>query len=120
MELRPLQEPHPPIRYPSSTPGSAAAIGRGAGYNFVTLGAVDAAKTCIDAFVSTCSGPFGPALDFPGGAAIGVSRHVAVGETVEDDAGPFFGIVASGAAPGPVLRYGASRLLRMRKAPHPE
>ena len=83
MELRPLQEPHPPIWYPSSTPGSAAAVGK-AGYNFVTLGAVDAAKACIDAFVSTYSGPFGPALDFPGGAAIGVARHVVVGETVED------------------------------------
>ena len=34
--------------------------------------------------MSTYSGPFGPALDFPGGAAIGVARHVVVGETVED------------------------------------
>ena len=40
--------------------------------------------TCIDAFVNIYSGPLGPALDFPGGAAIGVSRHVVVGETVED------------------------------------
>jgi len=83
MELRPLQEPHPPIWYPTSNPASAAAVGR-AGYKFVTLGAVDAAKACIDAFASTYPRPFGPALDFPGGAAVGVSRHVVVGDTMED------------------------------------
>ena len=83
MELRPLQQPHPPIWYPSSTPRSAAAIGA-AGYNFVTLGATAAAKTCIDAFTANFSGPSGPALGFPGGAAIGISRHVVVGETTED------------------------------------
>ena len=41
MELSPLQEPHPPIWYPTSNPASAAAVGE-AGYNFVTLGAMDA------------------------------------------------------------------------------
>ncbi len=83
MELRPLQRPHPPIWYPTSNPASAAAVGR-AGYNFVTLGAMDAARACIDAFADAYSRPFGPALDFPGGAAIGVSRHVVVGGTMEE------------------------------------
>ncbi len=86
MELRPLQEPHPPIWYPTSNPASAAAVGK-AGYNFVTLGAMDAARDCIDAFVDNFSRPFGPALDFPGGTAIGISRHVVVGDTDEDAIG---------------------------------
>ena len=83
MELRPLQEPHPPIWYPTSNSASAAAVGK-AGYNFVTLGAMDSAKACIDAFAGNFSGPFGPALEFPGGAAIGISRHVVVADTDED------------------------------------
>ncbi len=82
MELHPLQQPHPPIWYPSSNPRSAAAIGK-AGYNFVTLGAMDAARACIDGFLENFSEPFGPATDFPGGAAVGVSRHVVVGQTME-------------------------------------
>jgi alkanesulfonate monooxygenase SsuD/methylene tetrahydromethanopterin reductase-like flavin-dependent oxidoreductase (luciferase family) len=86
MELRPLQDPHPPIWYPSSNPEVAPIIGE-AGYNFVTLGAMEPAKNAIAAFkegYAKRNGPSGPVLDFPGGAAIGISRHVVVGETMED------------------------------------
>jgi len=86
MELRPLQDPHPPIWYPSSNPEVASIIGEG-GYNFVTLGAMEPAKKAIANYkegYAKRSGPSGPALDFPGGTAIGISRHVVVGETMED------------------------------------
>ncbi len=86
MELRPLQEPHPPIWYPSSNPDVAPIIGEG-GYNFVTLGGMETAKRSIDNYKEAYakrSGPSGPALDFPGGTAIGISRHIVVGETMEE------------------------------------
>jgi alkanesulfonate monooxygenase SsuD/methylene tetrahydromethanopterin reductase-like flavin-dependent oxidoreductase (luciferase family) len=86
MELRPLQDPHPPIWYPSSNPEVAPIIGE-SGYNFVTLGAMEPAKKAIEGYkegYAKRNGPSGPALDFPGGTAIGISRHVVVGETMED------------------------------------
>ena len=86
MELRPLQTPHPPIWYPSSNPEVAPIIGKG-GYNFVTLGAMEPAKRAIDGFkegFAKRGGPSGPALDFDGGTAIGISRHIVVGDTMED------------------------------------
>lgn len=83
MELRPLQDPHPPIWYPSSNPKSAVNIGKG-GYNFVTLGSMEMATTAIQNFKENYAGPSGPAGDFPGGAAIGISRHIVIGETNED------------------------------------
>lgn len=86
MELRPMQDPHPPIWYPSSNPEVAPIIGEG-GYNFVTLGAMEPAKKAIAGYkegYAKRNGPSGPALDFPGGTAIGISRHVVVGETMED------------------------------------
>jgi alkanesulfonate monooxygenase SsuD/methylene tetrahydromethanopterin reductase-like flavin-dependent oxidoreductase (luciferase family) len=85
MELRPLQQPHPPIWYPSSNAESATAVGTG-GYNFVTLGSVEAAKACVDNYKETYAkrgGPSGPVLEFPGGTAIGVNRHIVVAETDE-------------------------------------
>ena len=86
MELRPLQEPHPPIWYPSSNPEVAPIIGEN-GYNFVTLGAMEQAKKAIDGYKNGFAkrkGPSGPTLDFSGGTAIGISRHIVVGETMED------------------------------------
>jgi alkanesulfonate monooxygenase SsuD/methylene tetrahydromethanopterin reductase-like flavin-dependent oxidoreductase (luciferase family) len=84
MELKPLQQPHPPIWYPSSSAVSAGHCGLG-GYNFVTLGSVDAAKKCVDAFkegyAKRGGTPSGPPQDFPGGVAIGVNRHLVVAET---------------------------------------
>ncbi len=83
MELRPLQRPYPPIWYPSSGAESAAFIG-GAGYNFSTLGTVEAASKCIAAYKEAYAkrgGPAGAPTPFPGGTAIGVNRHVVVAET---------------------------------------
>lgn len=83
MEIGSIQKPHPPIWYPSSSVESSRLAGA-RGYNFATLGALDAAKACIDAYregYATRSGPGGPALDFPGGTAISVNRHVVVAET---------------------------------------
>ncbi len=84
MELRPLQEPHPPIWYPSSNPGGSAYAGE-RGFHFCTLGGVEGAKQNIDAFKEAYAKrgkpPVGPKRPFPGGAAIGISRQVTVAET---------------------------------------
>lgn len=86
MELGPLQDPFPPIWYPSSNPEVAKIIGEG-GYNFVTLGAIESAKKAIENYKKGYSGrqkPSGPALDFEGGTAIGISRHIVVGKNKKD------------------------------------
>ncbi len=83
MELRPLQAPHPPIWYPSSGAESSAFIGA-AGYHYSTLGTVEAARKCVDAYKAAYAkrgGASGAATGFPGGPAIGVNRHVVVAET---------------------------------------
>ncbi len=85
MELRPLQQPYPPIWYPTSSATSASWSGAG-GYNFSTLGSIEDAKKCIDSYKEAYAkrgGPSGPATDFPGGTAIGVNRHIVVAETDE-------------------------------------
>ena len=86
MELRPLQQPHPPIWYPSSNAESAKFVGEG-GYNFVTLGAVDDARKCIDAYkegYATRGTALVPSPDFAGVPAIGTSRHVVIADTDEE------------------------------------
>ena len=86
MELRPFQKPHPPIWYPSSNPEVAPLIGEN-GYNFVTLGATEQAKKTIDGYklgFKKRGKPSGPALDFNDGTVIGISRHIVVGETMEE------------------------------------
>ena len=84
MELRPLQQPHPPIWYPSSTPASCAAIGE-MGYNFVTLGAREHAKACLDGFREGAAKRGKPGLDanFPGGMAQAINRHIVIADTDE-------------------------------------
>ncbi len=86
MELRPLQQPHPPIWYPSSSAVSAAFIGAG-GYNFSTLGSVAEARKCVAAYKEAYArrvGPLRPPAPFTGGTAIGVNRHVVVAATDEE------------------------------------
>ena len=86
MELRPLQEPFPPIWYPSSNPEVATIIGE-SGYHFVTLGATETAKVSVDNYktgYAKRSAPLRPSDDFPGGTAIGISRHVVVADTMDD------------------------------------
>lgn len=85
MELRPLQQPHPPIWYPSSNPGGSAYAGQN-GFHYCTLGSVEAAKPNIDAFKEAYAkrgAPIGPERPFPGGAAIGISRQVTLADTDE-------------------------------------
>jgi alkanesulfonate monooxygenase SsuD/methylene tetrahydromethanopterin reductase-like flavin-dependent oxidoreductase (luciferase family) len=83
MELAPLQQPHPPIWYPSSNETGAGWAGA-RGLHFSTLGAVDRAKACIDAYKAAYARRGAPATPngaFPGGTAIGVNRHIVVAET---------------------------------------
>jgi alkanesulfonate monooxygenase SsuD/methylene tetrahydromethanopterin reductase-like flavin-dependent oxidoreductase (luciferase family) len=81
--LRPLQTPHPPFWYGSSnTTGSLWAGERG--LHFVTNGATARAKDNIDAYKAALAkrgGPVAPKAEFPGGAAIGVSRQIIVADT---------------------------------------
>ncbi|MEE2998114.1 MAG: LLM class flavin-dependent oxidoreductase [Pseudomonadota bacterium] len=83
MELQPLQEPHPPIWYPSSTPDGSAYAGK-SGFHFCTLGGPEMARTNIETFreaYSKNTRPIGPETSFDGGVAVGVSRQVTVAET---------------------------------------
>lgn len=84
MELQPLQKPHPPIWYPTSNPKNSVISGRG-GYNFSTLGSIEQARACVDGYKEGYAArggkPSGPTVDFPGGTAIGVNRHIVVAET---------------------------------------
>lgn len=84
MELRPLQDPHPPIWYPTmSTDG--ATFGGDNGYHFVTLGGVDFIKPVVDAFKEAFAKRGRPGdgatKDFDGGAAVGIMRHLVIADT---------------------------------------
>ena len=83
MELRPLQDPHPPLWYPSSNPGGSAYAGEN-GFHYCTLGGVEMAKANIAAFNEAYAkrgATIGAQRPFPGGAAIGISRQVTVAAT---------------------------------------
>ena len=81
--LRPLQQPHPPFWYGSSSIEGSTWAGEH-GLHFVTLGPTPFAKKNIDAF-RTAFAKRGraahPKSEFPGGVAIGVQRHIFVDET---------------------------------------
>ena len=86
MELKPFQEPHPAVWYPSSNI-EGSAWGGEQGYNYVTLGTVEAAKPCIDAYKEAFAkrgSAQKPLPAFPGGTAIGVNRHMVIAETMEE------------------------------------
>ena len=86
MELRPLQDPHPPLWYPSSNPGGSAYAGEN-GFHYCTLGGVETAKANIAAFNEAFSKrgqTIGAQRPFPGGVAVGISRQVTVAETDEE------------------------------------
>jgi len=83
IELRPLQLPHPPFWYGSSNEIGSTWAGE-QGLHFVTLGPMATAKANIDAYKAALrkrSGPVQPKAEFPGGAAIGVQRHIFVADT---------------------------------------
>jgi alkanesulfonate monooxygenase SsuD/methylene tetrahydromethanopterin reductase-like flavin-dependent oxidoreductase (luciferase family) len=83
MELKPYQQPHPPFAYPSSNEAGASWAGE-RGLHFSTLGAVERAKSCIAAYRQAADARGGPAIrgrDFPGGASVGVMRHILVADS---------------------------------------
>ncbi len=81
--LRPLQQPHPAFWYGSSNATGSTWAGEH-GMHFVTLGPMATAKANIDAFKAALAkrgGAAQPKAEFPGGAAIGVQRHIFVADT---------------------------------------
>ena len=81
--LRPLQQPHPPFWYGSSNAIGATWAGE-QGLHFVDARADPLAKANIDAYKAALAkrgAPAQPKPEFPGGAAIGVQRHIFVAET---------------------------------------
>ena len=81
--LRPLQQPHPAFWYGSSNTIGSTWAGEH-GLHFVTLGPIATAKANIDAFKEAFAKrgrAAQPKAEFPGGAAIGVQRHVFVADT---------------------------------------
>ena len=83
MALRPLQQPHPAFWYGSSNTTGSTWAGEH-GLHFVTLGPVPIAKANIEAFKEAFAKrgrAAQPKAEFPGGAAIGVQRHIFVADT---------------------------------------
>src|ERR1700733_5302144 len=81
--LRPLQQPHPPFWYASSNE-IGSTWGGEHGLHFVTLGPMATAKTNIHphkAALAKRGAPAQPKAEFPGGAVIGVQRHIFVADT---------------------------------------
>lgn len=81
--LRPLQQPHPPFWYASSNE-IGSTWGGEQGLHYVTLGPMALAKANIAAYKKALAkrgAPVQPKAEFPGGAAIGVQRHIFVADT---------------------------------------
>lgn len=86
MPLRPLQQPHPAYWYGSSNTIGATWAGE-QGMHFVGNGQPELAKGNIEAYRAVLEARGGvaqPKAEFPGGAAIGLLRHIVVADT--DDA----------------------------------
>ena len=84
--LRPLQQPHPPFWYASSSAIGATWAGA-QGLHFVTLGPTRSAKASIDAYrdaLAKRGAPAQPKPEFAGGAVIGLSRYIFVAESDAD------------------------------------
>jgi alkanesulfonate monooxygenase SsuD/methylene tetrahydromethanopterin reductase-like flavin-dependent oxidoreductase (luciferase family) len=84
--LRPLQQPHPAFWYGSSNEIGSTWAGEH-GLHFVTLGPMATAKANINAFKAALAKrgrAAQPKAEFPGGAAIGVQRHIFVADTAEE------------------------------------
>ena len=84
--LRPLQQPLPPFWYASTNTEGATWAGEN-GLNFVTLGPVKMAKVAIDAYRAALAkrgGAAQPKAEFPGGAAVGISRMIVVADSAAE------------------------------------
>jgi alkanesulfonate monooxygenase SsuD/methylene tetrahydromethanopterin reductase-like flavin-dependent oxidoreductase (luciferase family) len=85
MPLRPLQQPYPAFWYGSSNVVGSTWAGE-QGLHFTTNGDTRRARTNIEAFklaLGKRGGPVQPKAEFPGGAAIGVLRHIVVADSDE-------------------------------------
>ena len=83
MALKPLQQPHPPFWYGSSSVIGSTWAGE-QGLHFVTLGPTPSAKANIEAYKTAFKkrgAPAQPKSEFPGGIVIGVQRHIFVADT---------------------------------------
>jgi alkanesulfonate monooxygenase SsuD/methylene tetrahydromethanopterin reductase-like flavin-dependent oxidoreductase (luciferase family) len=83
--MHPLQEPYPAFWYGSSGIEGSTWAGE-EGLHFVTLGSMDLAKQNITAYKEAFAKrgrAAHPKAEFPGGAAIGVQRHIFVDDTDE-------------------------------------
>jgi alkanesulfonate monooxygenase SsuD/methylene tetrahydromethanopterin reductase-like flavin-dependent oxidoreductase (luciferase family) len=81
--LHPLQQPHPPFWYASSSDVGSAWAGEH-GLHYVTLGSTPMAKANITTFKTALAkrgAPAQPKPEFAGGVVIGVQRHICVAET---------------------------------------
>ncbi|HEY2528786.1 MAG TPA: LLM class flavin-dependent oxidoreductase [Xanthobacteraceae bacterium] len=81
--LRPLQRPQPPFWYGSSNEIGSTWAGEH-GLHFVSLGPIPVAKANIAAYKKALAkrgAPAQPKAEFPGGAAIGVQRHIFIADT---------------------------------------
>ena len=86
LPLRPLQQPHPAYWYGSSNTVGATWAGD-QGMHFTGNGQPELAKENIDAYRAALAkrgGPAQPKAEFPGGAAIGLLRHIVVADTDEE------------------------------------
>ena len=85
IEMHPLQKPHPAFWYGSSGAEGSTWAGE-QGMHFVTLGSMKLARQNIDTFKAALAkrgSAAQPKAEFPGGAAIGVQRHIFVDDTDE-------------------------------------
>ena len=83
--MHPLQQPHPAFWYGSSGAEGSTWAGE-QGLHFVTLGSMKLARDNIDTFKQALAkrgSVAHPKAEFPGGAAIGVQRHIFVDDTDE-------------------------------------
>jgi alkanesulfonate monooxygenase SsuD/methylene tetrahydromethanopterin reductase-like flavin-dependent oxidoreductase (luciferase family) len=81
--LRPLQQPHPPFWYASTSEAGSVWAGEH-GLHYVTLGSNVMAKANITTFKQALAkrgAPAQPKPEFSGGVVIGVQRHIFVAET---------------------------------------
>ena len=84
IQLHSYQSPHPAMWYGSSNAVGSQFAGE-RGMHFATNGGTARAKGNIDAFTAALAvrgtGPAIPHMEFSGGTAIGISRHIVVAET---------------------------------------
>ena len=82
IEMKPLQQPHPPLWYATNSPESAARAAR-QNMNIVTLIAAAGARKVVDAYMQAWSAAYGTGCSHPRARLpkVGITRLLYVGET---------------------------------------